>query len=107
MALPQGSPDQCPLCGHSINPAPRPYGNLACSRCGVDLWFVWRGGGPVYYLENEAEVIRHRVKTIVAETLGIDPDKVPDDFGELARGLGSDSLDVVEVVMELEEDFDS
>lgn len=60
----------------------------------------------MYYLGGDAQAIRDRVKETVAHALGIAPDKVPDDFGELTRGLGADSLDVVEVVMELEEEFD-
>ena len=39
-----------------------------------------------------------RVKKIVVEHLGVEPDKVIDD-------LGADSLDIVELVMAFEEEF--
>jgi len=46
-----------------------------------------------------------RLQTIVGKQLGIDPSKVtPDaDFG---KQLGADSLDVVELVMAIEDEFD-
>lgn len=52
--------------------------------------------------------MRRRIREKLAETLGIDVDKVPHDFesGEFNR-LGMDSLDLVEIVMEIEEELDS
>jgi len=52
--------------------------------------------------------MRQRIREIIAETLGIDVDKVPHDFesGEL-NSLGMDSLDLIELVMEIEDEFDS
>lgn len=46
-----------------------------------------------------------RLQTIVGKQLGIDPNKVKPraDFG---KDLGADSLDVVELVMAIEDEFD-
>ena len=44
-----------------------------------------------------------RVRQIVAQQLGIAPDRVVDSAGIL--DLGADSLDVVELIMHLEEEF--
>jgi acyl carrier protein len=46
-----------------------------------------------------------RIQTIVGKQLGIDPNKVTPgaDFG---RELGADSLDQVELVMAIEEEFE-
>ena len=46
-----------------------------------------------------------RVIDIVAEQLGVDKEKVSPDTS-FVNDLGADSLDTVELVMELEEEFD-
>lgn len=105
MPLPAGSPEHCPLCRQHLVPDPPPlYGDVTCPHCGELLWFVWRGGVPAYYDQFDAIEIQRRVKSMVAATLGIAPDQVPDDFQQLTKSLGADSLDIVEIVMELEED---
>ena len=45
-----------------------------------------------------------RVKKIVVEQLGVDEDKVADN-ANFVEDLGADSLDTVELVMALEEEF--
>ncbi len=49
--------------------------------------------------------IEERVKQIVAEQLGVDADQVTND-ASFMDDLGADSLDTVELVMALEEEFD-
>jgi acyl carrier protein len=49
--------------------------------------------------------IEERVIDIVAEQLGVEKDKVGRDT-HFVNDLGADSLDTVELVMELEEEFD-
>jgi acyl carrier protein len=46
-----------------------------------------------------------RVTGIVAEQLGVDKDKITKETS-FVNDLGADSLDTVELVMELEEEFD-
>jgi len=46
-----------------------------------------------------------RVKAIVVEQLGVDADQVTPQ-SKFVEDLGADSLDVVELVMALEEEFD-
>ena len=46
-----------------------------------------------------------RVTDIVAEQLGVDKDKISAETS-FVNDLGADSLDTVELVMELEEEFD-
>jgi len=45
-----------------------------------------------------------RVKKIVVEHLGVEPDKVTED-ASFIDDLGADSLDIVELVMEFEKEF--
>ncbi len=49
--------------------------------------------------------IEERVVDIVAEQLGVDKDKINRET-HFVNDLGADSLDTVELVMELEEEFD-
>ena len=46
-----------------------------------------------------------RVQDIVAEQLGVDKEKIKPETS-FVNDLGADSLDTVELVMELEEEFD-
>lgn len=48
--------------------------------------------------------IAERVKKIVVEQLGVDPEQVTED-ASFVDDLGADSLDNVELVMALEEEF--
>ncbi|MBX3417500.1 MAG: acyl carrier protein [Pirellulaceae bacterium] len=49
--------------------------------------------------------VEERVIEIVAEQLGVDRDKITRE-SNFVNDLGADSLDTVELVMELEEEFD-
>ncbi len=49
--------------------------------------------------------IEERVFDIVAEQLGVEKEKITKD-SHFINDLGADSLDTVELVMELEEEFD-
>jgi len=49
--------------------------------------------------------VQERVIEIVAEQLGVDKEKVTAETS-FVNDLGADSLDTVELVMELEEEFD-
>jgi acyl carrier protein len=51
------------------------------------------------------EAIYDKVKKIVADQLSVDPADVKPE-ASFANDLGADSLDVVELVMALEEEFD-
>lgn len=49
--------------------------------------------------------ISAKVKDIVVEQLGVDPEKVKAE-ASFIDDLGADSLDIVELVMAMEEEFD-
>lgn len=48
--------------------------------------------------------IEQRVKAIIVEQLGVNPDQVTPE-AKFIEDLGADSLDTVELVMALEEEF--
>jgi len=49
--------------------------------------------------------VEERIKSIIAEQLGVKPDEVTPE-ASFIDDLGADSLDTVELIMELEEEFD-
>ena len=85
---PEGSPHQCPICGGDVALDPSEMsGDIAdapCPRCGHLLRWIRRR---------------------LAERLAVDPKDVV-ARAEFNKDLGADSLDTVELVMELAEDFD-
>jgi len=54
--------------------------------------------------EATKDEIRAKIKKIVVENLGVSEDQVTDD-AQFIQDLGADSLDQVELVMQLEEEF--
>jgi len=49
--------------------------------------------------------VLERVQTIVSDRLGVDPDQVTEN-AEFIGDLNADSLDLVEVIMAMEQEFD-
>jgi acyl carrier protein len=49
--------------------------------------------------------IEERVKTIICDQLAVEPEKVVTG-ASFIEDLGADSLDIVELVMQMEEEFD-
>lgn len=56
--------------------------------------------------ETASGNISERVKKIIVEQLGVDPGEV-NPQAHFVNDLGADSLDTVELVMALEEEFDT
>jgi acyl carrier protein len=48
--------------------------------------------------------LQERVQGVVSEQLGVEPEKVTRD-AEFVQDLNADSLDLVELIMQLEEEF--
>nr|4DXE_G Chain G, Acyl carrier protein [Staphylococcus aureus subsp. aureus COL]4DXE_H Chain H, Acyl carrier protein [Staphylococcus aureus subsp. aureus COL]4DXE_I Chain I, Acyl carrier protein [Staphylococcus aureus subsp. aureus COL]4DXE_J Chain J, Acyl carrier protein [Staphylococcus aureus subsp. aureus COL]4DXE_K Chain K, Acyl carrier protein [Staphylococcus aureus subsp. aureus COL]4DXE_L Chain L, Acyl carrier protein [Staphylococcus aureus subsp. aureus COL] len=65
---------------------------------GVDL-----GTENLYFQSNAMENF-DKVKDIIVDRLGVDADKVTED-ASFKDDLGADSLDIAELVMELEDEF--
>lgn len=56
-------------------------------------------------MNKKASVIEAKIKEIIAEQLGLRDDEIVNDANFL-EDLGADSLDIVELVMTMEEEFD-
>ena len=49
--------------------------------------------------------VEEKVKNIIVEQLGVEPDQVKPE-AQFVNDLGADSLDTVELIMALEEEYD-
>jgi acyl carrier protein len=80
---PEGTPHECPYCGAVANLEPAfPGGDAVCPACGQLLW---------WFRDRLGERLAQAV-----ESLGP---------AGLLKDLGGDSLETVELIMELEEEF--
>jgi acyl carrier protein len=99
-----------PLCGNAQ--AKQPLTFFSCGGSGgVPLQYRARAAGPVrtrsiYLQDNRVmSTVEQQVKAIVAEQLGVKQEQVTND-ASFVDDLGADSLDTVELVMALEEEFE-
>jgi acyl carrier protein len=103
---PKSAAGHCPACGAAVPlKPPKQYGETPCPQCGKGLWFAKQRDGVWFHEAERAARIRERVRAIVAGNLGIEPAAVT-DFVSFMQDFGADTLDIVELVMELEEEFD-
>jgi acyl carrier protein len=92
--------------GHAANPAghePDRHGNSTCKASAappVESWAVFEISTPGGVMSD----IEARVKKIIAEQLGVAEAEVTNEKAFVAD-LGADSLDTVELVMALEDEF--
>jgi acyl carrier protein len=99
-------PNLCPLCGRTVPVDPSDYfGDARCPSCGESLFFVRLGRAAMFYGYPGAARMRERLVNVIAIQLGVDKDKVTPKTSFIAD-LGADSLDLVGLVMELEEESD-
>jgi acyl carrier protein len=88
---PEGLPSRCPLCGAETNlEFSDPAGDAPCPNCGCLIW--------------RSTQLLERLRSLLSERLGVAAEDI--EPGETFSELGADSLDTVELVMELEEEFD-
>jgi acyl carrier protein len=103
---PEGEPKLCPVCGALICIEPSgPSGDAPCPSCGVLLWFLRTSDGVSLYEINRIAPIRERVAELLARLFQRSKDELARSFSSF-EDFGADSLDMVELVMELEEEFD-
>lgn len=101
---PEGEPAACPVCGEVVWIEPSLYFyDAPCPRCGQLLWFL-RLGSQNILLRPGDEALAKGILKSVAEFSGVDElelQRNPDYF----ERLDLDSLDLVELVLEFEEEF--
>jgi|ERR1700732_1833304 acyl carrier protein len=103
---PEGEPNYCPVCKSLISIEPsHPPGDAPCPNCGQLLWFGETSSGVRCYDREAVTGILERLRRILAERLALSPNDVTWS-APFAKDVGADSLDLVELVMELEAEFD-
>lgn len=89
---PEGEPNVCPVCGAIVTIEPSTaFGDAPCPGCGTLLWFASTEHGLRLFDAELVEQVRQAI------TAAFGPDSWISDV---------DSLDMVELVMELEEEID-
>jgi acyl carrier protein len=103
---PEGSPGRCPFCQREVNlESSLPFGDAPCPYCGSLIRFVNLGGNLQLLNEAAEQSLRRKLRRYLAEQLGVDESKIGDEF-EALQQLKLDSIDTVELVMDLEEQDD-
>ena len=104
---PEGPQSRCPICNSNVQIDPSIlFGDATCPVCGSLLWFLHMQS-HLHILEHSgSRDVRERVIAIMANQLGVDPSEVARSTLFL-NGIEADSLDMTELVMELEEEFDA
>ena len=103
---PEGESNWCPVCQARVCIEPsRPAGDAPCPNCGVLLWFLPTSAGVSLYETEAVATLRDRINAMICADLGVNPQAVanPSSFIE---DIGNDSLDVAELLMELEVELD-
>jgi acyl carrier protein len=101
---PEGSPGRCPVCGRDVQiEVSQPFGDAPCPHCGTLLRFVNARGDLLLFDQTGEQVLRARLRTWIAEQLGVPEDRIGDEWEALQR-LGVDSLDTLDLLMDIEED---
>ena len=92
----------CPICNGDVGIDPSLwFGETTCPNCGETLWAVRFTHGLIAFKPSE-KVRERTLEEVLSEYLGIEQAKL-DPRVEL--DLGIDSLDFVELVIELEEEM--
>jgi acyl carrier protein len=103
---PQGSSNHCAVCGHHVVIEPTLFtGDAPCPHCGHLLWFEHVELPSQEEKRKQAARFTRRdsLLQILAEQLNVSVDELKKDPSLLERLEGADSLDTVELVMEMEE----
>ena len=78
---------------------------LSCEHCELIIYYCLRPSGPSYLQGGNLMSVEEKVKKIIAEKLSVDLDEVVPE-ASFVDDLGADSLDLVELIMSMEEEFD-
>jgi hypothetical protein len=89
---------RCPLCRAALwAPDTEAIGSKNCPRCGAALWVLVGSGRPAFYLHHPGESKTSFLAALAGPLYGL-PAEVMEEALKRA-----DSLDLVEMVMEIEE----
>ncbi len=103
---PEGVPSHCPICDTPICIEPsQPPGDAPCPSCGTLLWFTCTSENVLVYEAQAIAPLRDRIVEIISESLGRRKEQVTFS-STFIKDIGIDSLDSIELIMALEEEFE-
>ncbi len=103
---PEGTPNRCPVCQSYISIEPSLFfGDAPCPVCGSLLWFIGAANDKRFFQLSESHAMRERAITIIAAQLGVDEKVIRANPVRFVDDLAVDSIDLVELMMALEEEF--
>ena len=71
----------------------------------LNNWLISRNNRHIFKKEVVLKMVFDKVKDIIVDQLDVDEDKITLE-ASITEDLGADSLDVVDLIMSLEEEFD-
>ncbi len=102
---PEGVPNHCPVCDGFICIEPsQPLGDAPCPNCGTLLWFFDTSAGMRFHESKAIAPLRDRLIETICENLGVSRERIS-STASFSEDMGADSLEIVELVMELEEEL--
>jgi acyl carrier protein len=102
---PEGVPNHCPICDTFVCLEPsQPPGDAPCPNCGTLLWFFPTSAGMRFYESKAIAPLRDKILQTLCANLGVNQEQISTTTS-FSKDIGADSLDIVELVMELEEEF--
>ena len=103
---PEGQPGSCPLCmAHVVVEPSILFGDATCPNCGQLLWFVQFSDVAKFFDTQQSLPSKDHVLDILANQLGVDRDGIANN-PNILKDVRADSLDTVELLMAIEEEFD-
>lgn len=103
---PEGQPGSCPLCGADVVVEPSiVVGDATCPNCGQLLWFFQSPETLTLFEERRTGPWKEKILDRFSIQLGVDREAILNQ-PNLLNQLAMDSLEIVELVMALEEEFD-
>ena len=101
---PEGESAECPICGVFVQVESSLYfSDAPCPSCGCLLWFVRLGGQILVVPPTEAARKKGLAKCL-SELTGLSESQLQRDAESLSR-IELDSTQLIELVMELEDEF--
>ncbi|MEM9943565.1 MAG: phosphopantetheine-binding protein, partial [Planctomycetota bacterium] len=82
------------------------FGDATCPRCGQLIWFFKSAGGFRIFPRHDQMDLHDRILSRISEQLNVPRSRIINN-PRLINEIGADSLDTIELVLELEEEFDT
>ena len=87
-----------------VGVAASPLAADACPQCGTLLWFVPTQGGAVFFDAETVEALWERLAEFICARAGVPKHHLAPSKA-FVEDLGIDTLDIIELIMGLEEEF--